>query len=69
MAHFILLNISRIDDDDNLGLVGQLKEHTQLTVRGKARKHPGGVEIVKEFAAEFQIQLIAKFPNPLFDVF
>ncbi|MFR8349212.1 MAG: hypothetical protein ACLVAV_07890 [Clostridium sp.] len=45
-------------------LVGQLKEHTQLAVRCEARKDSGGVVIVKQLAAELQIQFVTELADP-----
>ena len=69
MAHFVFFNVSRIDDNDNLSLVGHLEKHAKLAVRFKSRKYPGSVIVVKELAPEFQVQLIPKFPDALLDVF
>ncbi len=66
--HFILLNIAGVDGDDDLHVVLQLLKHPDLAVRRKARQHPGGMVIVKQLAAEFQIQLAAELVNPLLDL-
>ena len=39
-----------------------------LAVRREAGKNPGSVQIVKQFAAEFQVQLVAELGDPLPDV-
>ena len=46
-AHFIFVNISRTDDNDDLRLVAELHQHTQLAVRLEAGKNSGGVVVVK----------------------
>ena len=66
--HFILLNVTGVDGDDDLHIVLQLLKHPNLAVRLKARQYPGGVVIVKQLAAEFQIQLTAELMNALFDL-
>ena len=58
----------------NLALVAgkasraQLKEHLELAVRLKSRKHARSMIIVEELAAKFQIQLAAKLRDALPDV-
>ena len=67
-ADLVLLNISRVDGDDNLSLICQLKEHPELAVWGKTGEHPGSVIIVKQLSAEFQIKLVAELSDSLADV-
>ena len=55
VADFIFFNVSGIDGNDDLCLVGKLKQHLQLAVRSKARKDSGSVIVVKQLSAEFQI--------------
>ena len=69
MADLVLFDVSRIDGNEDFGLVSHLKEHTELAVRCKAGQDPGGVVVVKKLSSEFQIQLVSEFPNTLFDVF
>ena len=68
MADLVLFDVSRIDGNEDFGLVSHLKEHTKLAVRRKAGQDSGGMVVVKKLASEFQIQLISEFPNTLFDV-
>ena len=65
----VALNVVGGDDHHHLGLLLHLHEHPDLAVGPEAGENPGGVEVVKEFAAEFQIQLAAEFPDPLADPF
>ncbi len=65
----VVLNVHRGDDDDDLRLVAQLGEHAQLGIRLEAGKHAGCVVIVKELAAEFEVELAAEFRNAGFDAF
>ncbi|MPM53556.1 hypothetical protein SDC9_100324 [bioreactor metagenome] len=62
--NFILLDVSRRDGDDDFHVGCQLLEHPHLTVRRKARQHPGGMIVVKQLAAKFQIQLSSKIADP-----
>jgi hypothetical protein len=43
-------------------------EHSNFAVRLKAGQNPGGMEIVKQLAAELQVQLAAEMANPLQNV-
>ena len=63
----IFLNIAGADDDDDLRRFLHLQQHFYLAVRRKARQYPGSMVIVKQLAAEFQIQLAAELPDPLPD--
>ncbi len=65
---FVFLDVSCVDDNDDLCLILQLSQHRDLGVRVKARKNPGGVEIIKQFAAEFQVKLAAELADPLPDM-
>ena len=68
-ADLVFDDVFGADGNDDLGLVVQLHEHAELGVRLKARQHARGVVVVKELAAEFQIQLAAELADPLADVF
>ena len=48
-ADFVFLNIGCGNCHNNLGLIGKLHQHPQLTVGLKTRKHPGGMVVVKSF--------------------
>ena len=65
---FIFFNVSSVDGNDDFRLIGKLHQHPELAVRGKARKHPGCMEIVKELSAELQIQLVSELADPLPDM-
>ena len=56
-ALFILFNIVRGNGNDDLRAVSKLIEHLDLTVGKEARKHTGGMIVIEELAAEFQIEL------------
>ena len=60
------LDVVGRNGDDDLRLVLHLQQHFDLAVRLEARQDPGGVEIVKELAAELQIQL-AELGDPVAD--
>ena len=64
----VLLDVPGVDGDDDLRLVLQLLQHTDLAVRLEPGQHPGGVVIVKQLAAELQIQLAAELGDPVTDV-
>ena len=66
-AALVLLDVAGADGDDDLRLILELKEHLDLVVRFKAGQHTRSVVVVKELAAEFQIQLAAKLPDALPD--
>ena len=68
-AALVALDVVRRDDDDDLRVVLHLHEHAHLAVRLEARQDAGGVIIVKELAAEFQIELAAEKVDPLADLF
>ena len=62
------LDVVRREHDHDLRVVLHLQQHLHLAVRLKARQNPGGVIVVKELPAEFQIQLAAELGNPVPDV-
>ena len=61
------LDVGRVDGDDDLRLVLELQQHLHLAVRQEARQHARGVIIVKQLAAEFQIELAAEGVHALED--
>ena len=68
-ADLIFFDILGVDDDDHLGLVGELQQHLQLAGRLEARKHAGCVVVIKKLSAELQIQLIIEAGDPFADFF
>ena len=64
----VLLDIAGADGHYDLHVVLELLEHTDLAVRLKAGQHPGCVVVVKELAAEFQVQLAAELLDPFPDM-
>ena len=68
-SNFILLNVRSVNSDYYFHIVLKLLQHTHLAVRLEARQYPGGVEVVKQLAAELQIELSAKLSDPLLDLF
>ena len=54
------LQIHGGDCHHDLHLILQLHEHADLGVRVEPGQHPGGVMVVKELAAELQVQLAAE---------
>ena len=65
---FVFLDVIGVDGNDHLHLLLHLQQHPQLAVRLEAGKHPGGVIVVIQLAAEFQVQLAAELPDSLPDV-
>ena len=63
----ILFDVIGVNDDDNLRLVLKLCKHSDFTVRLEARENTRSVEIIKELAAEFKIELTAEVGYSLFD--
>ena len=68
-THLVFLDIDSADDDDNLRHIGKLHQHLQLDVRLKTWQNTTCMEVVKQLPAKFQIKLIAKFRDALFNVF
>ena len=68
-AHLVLRYIRRAYHYHYFGSIAQLHQHTHLAVRRKPRQHAGSVVIVKQFAAEFQIQLTAEAFDTLLYLF
>ena len=64
----VLLDVPGVDGDDDLHVLLQLQQHPHLAVRLEARQHPGGVIVVKQLAAELQIQLAAELADALPDL-
>ena len=68
-AHLVLLNVNGTDYDDDLSVVAQLIEHTQLTVRLETGKDAAGVVIVEELASELKIKFVTELSYALLNVF
>ena len=68
-AHLVFLNVLGVDDQHDFHLILQGLQHANLAVRLKARQHPGSVMVVKQLAAEFQIQFPAKPGDALPNLF
>ena len=67
-AHFVLLDIPRADGHHDLHVVFHRGEHADLAVGLEPRQHARGVVVVKELAAELQIELAAELAHALPDV-
>ena len=67
-AHLALFNVPGADGNDDLHIVLHGGQHADLAVGLEAGQHPGGMVVVKELAAELQIQLIAELAAALLDV-
>ena len=68
-AALVLLDVARADRDDDLRLLLQLEQHFHLSIRLKARQDARGVIVVKELAAELEIELAAEAVDPLENFF
>ena len=68
-ADFAGLDIIGVDRDEDLFLVLHLQQHLDFAVRLEAREDAAGVVVVKELAAELQIELAAELVDPLHDAF
>ena len=68
-AALVLLDVARVDGDDDLRLLLQLEQHFHLSIRLKARQDARGVIVVKELAAELEIELAAEAVDPLENLF
>ena len=64
----VALDVGGVDGDDHLHVVLELLKHPHLAVRLEARQHPGCMVVVKELAAELQVQLAAELGDPLADL-
>ena len=62
-AHLLVFDVAGIDREDDLGLVLERLQEPQLDVGVVAGEAPGGVEVVHQLPAEFQIEL-AVFGRP-----
>ena len=67
-ANLVLFNIIGVDDNDDLRLILELHEHLQLGIGLEARQNARCVIVVKEFAAELQIELAAEFGDTVADM-
>ena len=67
-AHLVADDVLGADDDDDLSLILELQQHLQLGVRLETGQHAGGVVVIEQLAAEFQIQLVVELRDPLPDV-
>ena len=65
---FILYDVFRADDDDDLYLIADLAEHTQFAVGLEAWQYAAGVMVVEELAAEFEVKLALELLDALLDV-
>ena len=67
-ADLVADDVLGADNDDHLGLILQLQQHLQLGIGLEAGQHAGGVVVIEQLAAEFQIQLVVELRDPLPDV-
>ena len=67
-AHLALLDVVRVDGDDDLGVVDEDLQHADLGVGFEAGQHARGMVVVEELAAELQIELAAELVDAVADV-
>ena len=63
-AQLVFLDVVGVDDDHQLRLILEVQQHTHFAVRPEARQHAGSVVVVKQLAAQLQIQLAAELADP-----
>ena len=68
LAYLVALDVHGRDDDDDLGAVAQLLEHAQLAVGLESGQHAAGMVVVKELAAEFEVEFALELGYALLDV-
>jgi hypothetical protein len=73
--YLLTFDIPGIDAQQDVGLVLELSNESHLDVGVVPRQDPGGMKIVEELPAEFQIQFVVEaldpledFPGLLFDI-
>ena len=64
-AHLVFFNIVGIDHDHQLSLIAHGQQHGNFAVRPEARQHAGSMVIIKQLAAQLQIELAAKLADAL----
>ena len=57
-AHLALLDVVRVDGDDDLGVVDEAFQHADLGVGLEAGQHARGMVVVAELAAALQVCLL-----------
>ena len=64
-ADFAGFDVVGVDRDQDFFLVLHLQQHLDLAVRLETGKDAAGVEVVKQLAAQLQIELAAEFVDAL----
>ncbi len=67
-ADLAFFDVVGVDHDDDFYLFAELEEHPHLAVGQKAWQDAGSVIIVKQLAAQLQVQLAAEMADPLQNV-
>ncbi len=68
-ADLVLFDVTRINGDNDFGLVLDFFEHADFTVGRKARQHAGCVMVIEQFSAKFQVKFSAEFRDALGNFF
>ena len=67
-AGTVLLDITGVDGDDDLDVVGEALQHAELAVGLEAGKHAARMVVVEQLAAELEVELAAELGDALLDV-
>ena len=67
-ASLVLLDVVRVNGDDDLDVVGYALEHAKLAVRLKTRQHAARMIVIEQLATKLQIELATKLRDALLNV-
>ena len=67
-AHLVLLDVGGADDNNDLGRIGELAQHSQLAVGLETGQDARGMMVVEEFATQFEVEFALKVGNALLDM-
>ena len=59
-----MFDVARIGAHDKLNLVAETLKHPEFHIRLETGKDAGGVQILQEFAPDFQIEFVAEPLGP-----
>ena len=66
-AHLGMLDVVRVDDEDDFDLVDEALQHAQLRVGFEAGKNARCMVVVEQLAAELQVELAAELVHAIAD--
>ena len=67
-AHLALLDVVRVDGDDDFDVVDQALQHVDLGVGRESGEHARGMVVIEDLTAEFQVELSSEFIDSFPDV-